>query len=123
MTYEVVADRLTSGIARQIETFQITTEMVMAAMAKIGSLDEFVLQPGNPFVVKHYGTDRSLAQMLFQTLDAKQLVIDRLSTYEASEIRDIIAENIRDHLAWLQVFGVLLGMAFALLVAGIDYLV
>lgn len=120
MTYEVVADRLTTGIARQIESFTVTVPMVDAAMEKVGSLDDFILQPQNPFVLKHYGSDRSLAQLLFQTLDAKQLVIDRLTTYEPDEIRDIIADNIREHLAWLEVFGVLLGMAFATVAALVD---
>jgi hypothetical protein len=79
VTYEVVADRLTAAVAEQIRTFRVTGGLVEAAMERIGSLDSLLLQPGHPFVVKHYGTDRSLARVLFETLDARQLGVDRLS--------------------------------------------
>lgn len=123
VTYELAADRLTAGLARRIEAFQVTADMVGLSLAKAGSLDEILLHPGNRFVRKHYGTEKSLAQVLFQALDAKQLVVDRLSTYDAAQIRDLIADNIRQHLAWLEVFGVLLGLVFALLAAAVDALV
>lgn len=122
VTYDVVADRLTAGLAEQIRRFRITGALVEAALARVGSLDSLILQPGHPFVAKHYGTERSLAQAVFEALDAKQLVIDRLSTYDAEAIRDIVSDNIRKHLAWLQVFGVLLGMAFAAVIEIIDAL-
>jgi hypothetical protein len=38
---------------------------------------------------------------------------EKLATYAPSKVRDIIEENIRSHLLWLEVFGVLLGMLFA----------
>ena len=41
------------------------------------------------------------------------MVIDRLSEYEPSQVRHIIEENIRAHLLWLEVFGVILGMLFS----------
>lgn len=123
MTYDEVADRFAAGITLQIETFEISQEMVESALEHVGSLDDFVLQPGNPVLVKHYDTDMSLAQLLFEKLDAKQLVVDKLSSYDATEIRDIIARNIREHLAWLEVFGVILGMAFATVAAIVDALI
>jgi uncharacterized membrane protein YheB (UPF0754 family) len=122
VTYELVADRLTAGIAREIETFQVTGEMVETAIGQFGSIEDFVLKPDNPFVVKHYGSDRSLAQIVFDQLDAKQLVVDKLSTYDAGQIRDIISDNIREHVAWLQVFGCLLGMVFGTIVIAVDFL-
>jgi hypothetical protein len=41
------------------------------------------------------------------------MVADKLATYAPSRVRDIIEENVRSHLLWLEVFGVLLGMLFA----------
>gem|GEM_PF-2213134 len=123
MPYEEVADRLAAGISAQIEDFEVTPEMVESALQEIGSIDEFVLQPNNPVLMKHYDTDVSLAQFMFDKLDVKQLVIDKLSAYDANEIRDIIAMNVREHLAWLEVFGVILGMAFAVVAAIIDALI
>ncbi|MFN2114803.1 MAG: DUF445 family protein [Anaerolineae bacterium] len=122
MTYDEVADRFAAGLSTQVAAFEITEDMVESALAHIGSLDDFVLKPGNPLLVKHYGTELSLAQLVFEKLDAKQLVVDKLSAYDAGEIRDIIARNIREHLAWLEVFGVILGMAFATVAAIVDAL-
>jgi hypothetical protein len=41
------------------------------------------------------------------------MVADKLATYAPSPVRDIIEENIRSHLLWLEVFGVLPGALFA----------
>ena len=54
-----------------------------------------------------------MAQILFERLDARRLVIDKLGSYSAAEVRDIVERSIRRHLAWLQAFGVILGMAMA----------
>jgi uncharacterized membrane protein YheB (UPF0754 family) len=115
MTYDVVADRLIAGITSQIEHLTVDETMVDTVMDKVGSLDDFVLRPQNRLVQRHYGSDLSLAQLLFDKLDAKQLVIDKLSMYDATQIRDIIADNIQDHLGWLEVFGVIIGMGIAAL--------
>ena len=108
------------AISEQVETFTVDEPMVERMLEQVGSLDEFLLQPDNPLVVKHLGSHDSLAQIVFERLDARQLVIDKLSTYEATEIRDIIAHHVREHMTWLEVFGVLLGMAFATAAALID---
>lgn len=120
VTYHDLSDRLLAAIAEQVEAFTIDEDMVDAVLAQVGSVDEFLLQPGNPLVRKHLGSESSLAQIVFERLDARQLVIDRLSSYEAAEIRDIIAHHVREHMTWLELFGVLLGMALALLAALLD---
>lgn len=120
VTYQDLSDRLLAAIAEQVEAFTIDEDMVDAVLGQVGSVDEFLLQPGNPLVRKHLGSESSLAQIVFERLDARQLVIDRLSSYEATEIRDIIAHHVREHMTWLELFGVLLGMALALLAALLD---
>lgn len=120
VTYRDVADRLCAGITGQIDAFRVDEPMIDAALAKIGSLDELLLRPGHPLVQAHYGTEQSVAQLVFERMDMRQLVVDRLSAYDAAQIRDIISSNIREHLAWLEVFGVLLGLAFATVAALVD---
>jgi uncharacterized membrane-anchored protein YjiN (DUF445 family) len=122
VTYDVLTDRLVDGIAQQINAFRVDAAMVDKALAKVGSVDDLVLKPGNPLIARHYGADRSLAQILFEKLDAKQLVIDKLSAYDATKIRDIVADNVADHLGWLQVFGCLLGMLIATLMLLVQWL-
>ena len=112
MTYEDVSRKLLTGIAREVRAFRIEAGMIDAMLEKLGSLEAFLLEPGNPLVVKHYGRQESVAQLAFEEMDVKRLVVERLSSYDASQIRDIISDNIREHLAWLEVFGVLLGLAF-----------
>jgi hypothetical protein len=87
--------------------------MVLRTIHKIGTLDDFLFRPNNELVLRHYHTDRSVAQLLFDNLDIQGMVSDKLATYAPSRVRDIIEENIRSHLLWLEVFGVLLGMFFA----------
>lgn len=116
VTYDAIADRICAGLTTQFRHFQVDEAMLDRAMAYIGSIEEFLVEPGNPLVRKHYGSEQSIIQIAFERMDIKQLVIDRLSAYDANQIRDIISENIREHLAWLQVFGVLLGMVMATLI-------
>lgn len=123
VTYDTVADRICQGLTRQMLAFRIDEPMFDRALASVGSLDDFLLRPGNPLVRKHYGSDQSLIQLVFDKLDAKALVVERLSAYDATQIRDIIADNIREHMAWLQVFGVVLGMLIATVIELLNVLV
>jgi uncharacterized membrane protein YheB (UPF0754 family) len=123
VTYEVVAERLVAGVSEQIRTFRVTEAMVDAALGKVGSLDDLVLKPGNPLIVRHYGADVSLAQLVFEKMDAKQLVIDKLSTYDATKIRDIVADNVAEHLGWLQVFGCILGSGIAVVAKVVEWVI
>ncbi len=116
VTYDAIADRICAGLTTQIRRFEVDADTLDKAMTYIGSIEEFLVEPGNPLVRRHYGSEQSIVQIAFERMDVKQLVIDKLSAYDANQIRDIISENIREHLAWLQVFGVLLGMAMATLI-------
>jgi hypothetical protein len=87
--------------------------MVDRTLEKVGTLEDFLFRPNNELVVRHYHTDSSLAQLFFDNLDIQSMVADKLATYAPSKVRDIIEENIRSHLLWLEVFGVLLGMLFS----------
>jgi uncharacterized membrane-anchored protein YjiN (DUF445 family) len=113
VTYENLGDRIVGGLVRQLEEFQVDAPILAAAEQYIGTLDGFLLEPGNPLIRRHYGSEKSVAQILFERLDARRLVIDKLGSYSAAEIRDIVERSIRQHLAWLQAFGVILGMAMA----------
>ena len=112
--YSDIADRIAAGLVKQVQDFTLDRRMLEAAAAYVGNLEDFLLEPGNPMVKRHYGSELSVAQLLFEKLDARQLVIDRLSAYEAEQIREL--------LAWLEVFGVLLGMLIAGLVLAIGAL-
>jgi len=116
VTYDRIADRLCAGLTAQVLRFRVDDAMLDKATAYVGSIDEFLLKPDNPLVARHYGSGQSIVQLLFERLDAKQLVIDKLSDYDATQIRDIVSDNIREHMAWLEVFGVLLGMLVAALI-------
>lgn len=113
VTYENLGDRIVSGLVRQLEEFRVDAPILAAAEQYVGTLDGFLLEPGNPLIRRHYGSEKSVAQILFERLDARRLVIDKLGSYSAAEIRDIVERSIRQHLAWLQAFGVILGMAMA----------
>jgi hypothetical protein len=93
--------------------------MILRTIQKMGTLEDFLFKPNNELVMRHYHTDRSVAQLFFDKLDIQGMVSGKLATYAPSRVRDIIEENIRSHLLWLEVFGVLLGMLFA----GVLYLV
>lgn len=121
VTYENLGDRIIGGLVRQIERFRIDATVLAAAESYVGTLDDFLLEPGNPLIRRHYGSEQSVAQILFEKLDARQLVIDKLGAYSATEIRDIMERNIRQHLAWLQAFGVILGMAMAGLILLLEW--
>lgn len=113
VTYENLGDRIVGGLVRQLEEFRVDAPILAAAEQYVGTLDGFLLEPGNPLIRRHYGSEKSVAQILFERLDARRLVIDKLGSYSAAEIRDIVERSIRQHLAWLQAFGVILGMAMA----------
>jgi uncharacterized membrane protein YheB (UPF0754 family) len=110
---EVAADDLQAYLGAQVSQFTVTPAMVNGVLAKTGTLEEFMFRPGNPLLQKHYRTDESLVQMLLSRFDVKTAVVEKLSQYPPERIRDLVEENIRKHLAWLEVFGVILGMAFS----------
>ncbi|MEJ2697052.1 MAG: DUF445 family protein [Candidatus Sulfobium sp.] len=111
--YEEMTDTIVTELDRQMSEFRVTRTMLVKAMGKIGTLEDFLFKPHNELLETHFNTDKSISQLLFEKINIKAMVMDRLSEYQPSEVRDIIERNIRDHLLWLEVFGVLLGMLFS----------
>ncbi len=111
--YNEMTDAIVGELVARIERLRVSKRMILRTIRKVGTLEDFLFRPNNELVLRHYHTDRSLAQLFFDNLDIQGMVADKLSHYAPSRIRDIIEENIRSHLLWLEVFGVLLGMFFS----------
>ena len=111
--YEEMTDTIIAELDRQLSEFKITKAMLVKTIEKIGTVEDFFFKPNNALVKSHFDTDKSLSQLLFEQINIKAMVVDRLSEYRPSEVRDIIEKNVRDHLLWLEVFGVILGMLFS----------
>lgn len=111
--YDEMTDAIVGELQGRLDRLRMSKEMVLRTIEKVGSLEDFLFRPDNELVLRHYHSDKSIAQLFFDNLDIKSMVTDKLVTYAPSKVRDIIAENIRSHLLWLEVFGVLLGMFFA----------
>ncbi len=111
--YDEMADTIVAELQERIDRLRVSRQMILRTIAKVGTLEDFLFKPNNELVMRHYHTGRSVAQILFDNLDIQGMVAARLATYAPSRVRDIIEENVRSHLLWLEVFGVLLGMLFA----------
>lgn len=111
--YDEMADAIVGELHERINRLRVSKLMILRTIQKVGTLEDFLFKPNNELILRHYHTDRSIAQLFFDNLDIQGMVADKLATYAPSKVRDIIEENIRSHLLWLEVFGVLLGMLFA----------
>jgi uncharacterized membrane protein YheB (UPF0754 family) len=110
--FEVLAHEILDSLDNRIEHFTVTDSMIQAAVDKFGTFEEFIFKPDNPLLMKHYDSQDSIAFLILNKLNIREIVVEKLSEYPAEKIRDIIETNTRDHLAWLEVFGVILGMTF-----------
>ncbi len=117
--YDEMTDAIVEELQDRLDRLRVTQAMLHTVMEKVGTLEDFLFQPNNELILRHYHTDRSIAQLLFDNIDIEGMVAGKLTNYAPSRVRDIIEENIRAHLLWLEVFGVLLGMLFAGLLFGI----
>jgi uncharacterized membrane protein YheB (UPF0754 family) len=111
--YEAMSDAIVSELDARLADFRVSRLMIAMMIERIGTLEDFLFRPKNDLLMKHYQTDKSVAELLFQKVNIRKMVTDKLSEYKPAEIRDIIENNIRAHLLWLEVFGVFLGMLFA----------
>jgi uncharacterized membrane protein YheB (UPF0754 family) len=111
--YDEMTDAIVGELRERIDRLRVSNEMVNRTLERVGTLEDFLFRPNNELVLRHYQTEKSIAQLFFDKLDIQSMVADKLETYAPSRVRDIIEENIRSHLAWLEIFGVLLGMLFA----------
>ena len=110
--YEEMTDAIIAELESRLSGFRVSRQMLAKAIQRIGTLEDFLFLPRNELLMKHYKTEKSLIQLLFEKINIRKMVVERLSGYEPSRVRDIIEENIRAHLLWLEVFGVILGMLF-----------
>ncbi len=110
--YEEMADTIVAELDKRIADFRVSRQMLAKTIQRIGTLEDFLFKPKNDLLIKHYDTDKSVAELLLQKINIREMVFDRLSEYEPEQVRDIIENNIRAHLLWLEVFGVFLGMFF-----------
>lgn len=111
--YDDMTEAIVTELRERIDRLRITKQMILRTIQKVGTLEDFLFKPNNELVLRHYHTDRSVAQLFFDNLDIQGMVTNKLSAYAPSKVRDIIEENIRSHLLWLEIFGVLLGMLFS----------
>lgn len=111
--YDEMTDSIVTELQGRLDRLRVTKQMILRTIQKVGTLEDFLFKPNNELVQRHYHSDRSVAQLFFDNLDIQGMVEDKLGTYAPSRVRDIIEENIRSHLLWLEVFGVLLGMLFS----------
>ena len=110
-TYESMAREVLGFVDARLRHFEVTEEMVRRIVERTGTLEEFAFQKRNPLVMRHYGTDRSLAELVLERVDVRAIVAEKLSAYPTDRIRDIVETHSRKHLRWLEAFGVLLGWA------------
>jgi uncharacterized membrane protein YheB (UPF0754 family) len=111
--YDEMTDAIVGELHERIVRLRVSKQLIQKTIQKVGTLEDFLFRPNNELVLRHYHSDRSIAQLFFDKLDIQGMVSDKLATYAPSKVRDIIEENIRSHLLWLEVFGVLLGMLFS----------
>ena len=111
--YDEMTDAIVGELHERIDRLRVSKQLIQKTIQKVGTLEDFLFRPNNELILRHYHSDLSIAQLFFDNLDIKGMVADKLATYAPSKVRDIIEENIRSHLLWLEVFGVLLGMLFS----------
>jgi uncharacterized membrane protein YheB (UPF0754 family) len=105
-----LADQILEELRGRAAGFHITNRMLRAAIRKAGTLEAFIFKPGNPVLTEYYDYQGSMADYFLDHLKIRELVIRNLSSYSAGDITRIIEENIREHLSWLEFFGVVLGL-------------
>ena len=54
--------------------------------------------------------DTMVTELLFQKMNIRKMLVDKLSHYKPEQVRDMTADNARSHLLWLEVFSVFPGM-------------
>lgn len=111
--YEEMADTIIAELDSRLIRFKISDSMMVKTIQKIGTIEDFLFKPDNDLLKKHFDTKKSPAQLLFEKINIKKMVTEKLSDYKPDEVKNLIEDNIRDHLLWLEVFGVFLGMLFS----------
>lgn len=121
-TKEILAARITAHLSAEISRFRFSDAMMEGFIRKVGTLEDLLLAPDNPLMLKHYHSGEAVAGYFLAQLNIKQRVVERLSGYPPEKVAGIVEENIREHLVWLEIFGVILGCTFAGLFEGAKHL-
>jgi uncharacterized membrane protein YheB (UPF0754 family) len=108
-----LADQILKELRGRAADFYITNRMLRAAIRRAGTLEDFIFKSGNPVLSEYYHYQGSMADYFLDHLKIRELVIRNLSSYSAGDITRIIEDNIREHLSWLEFFGVVLGLVLA----------
>lgn len=116
-----IVNMVTYHISAEIYRFKVSDAMINAMIEKVGSLEDLLLKPDNPLMLRRYNSRKAVAGYVLGQLNIRQRVVDRLSGYPPEKITRIVEENIREHLVWLEVFGVILGCIFAGVFGGAMY--
>lgn len=116
-----IVNMVTYHISAEIYRFEVSDAMIDAMIEKIGSLEDLLLKPENPLILRRYNSRKAVADYVLGQLNIRQRVVDRLSGYPPEKITRIVEENIREHLVWLEVFGVILGCVFSGMFGGVTY--
>jgi hypothetical protein len=109
---------LTYHLSLEIAEFEVSDTMLDILAGKAGSFEDLLLKPNNPLVRKHYQSDEPMASYFFSKFNVRERIVRRLSGFSPERLTEILERNMREHLVWLEVFGVLLGCVFAALFEG-----
>jgi len=121
-TKDIIASRITAHLSAEISNFRVSDAMMDGFIRKVGTLEDLLLRPENPLMLKHYNSGEAVASYFLSQLNIRQRVVERLSGYPPQKVAGIVEENIREHLVWLEIFGVILGCLFAGIFEGAKYL-
>jgi uncharacterized membrane protein YheB (UPF0754 family) len=109
---------LTHHLSIEIAEFEVSDTMLDILAGKVGSFEDLLLKPNNPLVQKHYQSNEPMAGYFFAKFNVRERIITRLSGFSPERLTAILERTMREHLVWLEVFGVLLGCVFAALFEG-----
>lgn len=117
-----ITERITSYISAEVSAFEVSDSMMDGLVEKMGSLEDVLLKPNNPIIMRHYNSGEAMAGYFLGQLNIRKRVVERLSGYPPEKITSIVEDNIREHLVWLEIFGVLLGCVFSGMFEAVQYL-
>jgi uncharacterized membrane protein YheB (UPF0754 family) len=115
---EKLIRELTHHLSIEIAEFEVSDTMLDILAGKVGSFEDLLLKPNNPLVQKHYQSNEPMAGYFFAKFNVRERIITRLSGFSPERLTAILERTMREHLVWLEVFGVLLGCVFAALFEG-----
>lgn len=107
-----LADDILLEVGVQVSEFEVSYPMLQSIVQHTGTLEDFLFTPQNTLLRKNYDFSGSFMSFFFAKLRVREIVADKLSRYTPEEVTDIVSRNIRQHLPWLEFFGIVLGCLF-----------